>query len=387
MLGSGSGDIVPMIFSYVTSLKEKVQLERVCRSFRKNARTFQAWSNIIYVKIREDDFLIDHNNYWINNDNIAVHHLPSAIESILHRSRNVRFITTWSCKRLTASALVCRSVIDCGTNQKIQELRLNGCHSPDISANILLLVEALKNQLKCLTLAAICFEYFIEMDRLWENIGECGKLESFAYMTGTNCDHWSTRPTVSPEMVKVALRGKAINTIGLWMPCIDTVNFIDIVSSFSDPRSLRYLMCSNWLSLADFALSLPFTFDNLNQIDFIHAGSLTKTNRNWSAILRLPLLSSQLKALLIKHDGPGLDRDQVVELIASYLTFLNKRPSAVDFKIRLYSKAFVDTDWSTVKESLVKNHDCQIEEPSFSESNFCVRCGKSSCSVRASVEI
>ncbi len=45
-LAVGSGDCLPLIFNCLTLLKDKVRLERVCKRFRKHARSFSAWSNV-----------------------------------------------------------------------------------------------------------------------------------------------------------------------------------------------------------------------------------------------------------------------------------------------------------------------------------------------------
>ena len=381
MLDRGSGDTMSIILGYVTSLKEKIRLERVCRSFRKHARTFQAWSSIKSVEIRDASLLIANSDYWMNSDIIAAKYIATAIESVLYRSRNVCFINLVACKRLKAYGLIGRSITEPATNKNIRQLFLSGWRSPDVSFIILLLIDALKTQLSFLQLVSICFMNVIDMERMWNIIGACVNLESFTYLV--ECYHIDGS-TISPEMVKLALRGKAIRAINILLPCIDTANFIEIVSSFSDPRSLRHLMCSSYLSLTDFARRLPATFDNLNEINYNYVGSLTKKDSDWSVILRLPSLASKLTTLSIRHSGLGLDLNQVVELIVTYLTILNNRANAIDFKLRFYSATLKKGDINTVKESLIKDHGCQIEQSVFLGSSIRIRCVKDS---RASIEI
>jgi hypothetical protein len=272
------------------------------------------------------------------------------------------------------------------TNRKLQQLTLDGYKSPNISKYILLLLQALKNQLTVLLLDGIRFADVSDMKLLWNIIGECVNLKSFTFWEDCHINE----SMISREMVKQAMREKAIRKIGMVIPCIDTVNFIEILSSFSDPRSLQQLTCCNVFSLTTIAHHLPFTFDNIKEITYYYFGSITKKSPDWDVILRLPHMSSHLTKLVIIQDGvrePYLDLNQSVELIVSYLVILNKRESAVDFKLRIYSKAFnerCDIDWNYVKDLLIMIYRCQIELPNCLRSFFRVRSGTDS---RPSIEI
>ena len=54
MLGRGSGDTLPLIFKHLSSPKEKVRLERVCKLFQKQAKSAEAWSDETYLEIYND---------------------------------------------------------------------------------------------------------------------------------------------------------------------------------------------------------------------------------------------------------------------------------------------------------------------------------------------
>ena len=103
MLDIGSGDIIPMIFQFLTSLKEKVRLERVCRRFREHSLTFKAWSNIKNICIASDFVLHD---CLFNDDRIPPHSLSSAIESIFWHSQNVRHLNMRYCYSAIIYSLV-----------------------------------------------------------------------------------------------------------------------------------------------------------------------------------------------------------------------------------------------------------------------------------------
>lgn len=53
--GRGSGDVLPFIFKHISSVKDKVRLERVCKVFQYHAKSSLAWSNVKRVSVVYDE--------------------------------------------------------------------------------------------------------------------------------------------------------------------------------------------------------------------------------------------------------------------------------------------------------------------------------------------
>ena len=175
-LSAGSGDCLTLVFNCMNSLKDKVRLESVCKTFRKHARSFAAWSSVTSLVVEDEG-----KDHLINDDIIPTRRLKSAIEAIVIRSRNIQVIDLHGCKLPIAYSSVARTISKQGaaSYRNVKELYLFGHRSLLTSSlHIAHLVHMFKDQLQTLNLFDIRFKNSSDMTRFWNDIGKCVNLKT-----------------------------------------------------------------------------------------------------------------------------------------------------------------------------------------------------------------
>ena len=89
-----SADILPKILKFLTSLKEKIRMERVSQIFNQSSKSVEAWSAIKRIVIKDTN----EGSFKINGEIILAQTICDAIESIFIRNRNVQLINLRDCR-------------------------------------------------------------------------------------------------------------------------------------------------------------------------------------------------------------------------------------------------------------------------------------------------
>jgi hypothetical protein len=365
LLETLTSDSLFNIFKYLTSLKDKVRLERVCRTFRQHALTFEAWANIKSIVVCLDD-----GDYRINEDFIPVLFFAPAISSILNRSRqNISLIIDFS-RKLSSSvydfldqaafSTFASTILQENSYpyQYIQELKIDGKMYPDISLNAVLLIDIVKTQLKLLELRDICFNQSDNMEHLWVAIGQCVNLCTFGYF-----DEETDFDDKKVELVKQAMCGKPIKRLNLMMPCLVTKDLAEIVFALTNYQSIIHIGTNNHkISFSDLAPLLPPAV-RLQQIFYEYLFYMSEKSF-WPQVLYLPLLYPHLTTLTLSLSGK-FKMYNFFRLIKSYLTISYGEDSdtvqlPTYFMLDIYSKTWDTNGWAQQFASIANDHKCDF---------------------------
>jgi hypothetical protein len=289
-------DILPKILQFIKSPKEKIRLELVSRTFKQCA--WFEMKSIRIVCIRQNQKRLGR-YYLVNKDQISSDFISSAIHSILIRNRNVKAITIWQNECLDVT--VYQSVIETITQQgilsfrKIQTLNMDGYGLCGISQYMTTLIGTFSSQLKSLTIRNI-FHFDSAVGQLFKIVRRCTNLRKIRI-------HGFPRKFLN--MIKFALRGKAIKSMQIMDPHVTADDLVEIIKSLDNPNLLRRLRCGDLFCgdsfpLTDFEQRLPIAiWANLRHFWCQYRPSISSPDPNWSVLLRILRLCSQLKQLKI----------------------------------------------------------------------------------------
>jgi hypothetical protein len=348
-------DVLPNILKLLTSVNEIIRMERVCRTFWHCAHNPQSWSHIKTIDIND---CFHNGNYYINQIKISARFISRAVKSILIRSGSVNTINLRWCKCPIAYSSVSNTISEnVASFRYLRRLDIDGQCASNITQYIVTLCEALQSQLKSLKVRNLDFDTTSTVE-WWKVVKECVNLKTIEIDLGYD-------DTTTPDMVKSALRYKAIQSLALMGNCVTADELIEIISSVDKRTSLRHLGCGTYgsltFSLAEFAARLPTAhLTNLKSFNYYNCWqSLLPTDSTFAVLMRLPRLCPRLKYLTLTIDR---DLSAIVMLIASYLSIQNDSAALHSITSNLIVMRF-HLSWGERKivcESLVKQHNCDV---------------------------
>ena len=182
--------------------------------------------------------------------------------------------------------------------------------------------------------------------------------------------------TPSPNMVKIALKNKAIKRLRLEVTGVKTEDMIDIISSLSDQSLCHLTGGSETICLTKIARRLPSQYRNsLQHIEYRY---FHRVHPEWSVILLLPRQFTQLNKLtLIFVCLDYLTVNHITEMIVSYLNILlDNFNHSNSLKLRLWVEVLccTNTGWRQVFELLETDHNCKIEQSPTEKGTFYIHC-------------
>jgi hypothetical protein len=324
-------DILPTILRHLSSPKERIRLELVSREFRECAKSVEAWSNNAVISIRNER----QEHYRTNGCQItvSVELMSSAIKSILIRHRNVKAIDlhylSSAIYQVQTTLQMYRSIFETieqlgiHSFENLQTLLFDGVVSSQITRYIRMIIGSFKHQLKALSVTFLRFDNNIDATEWWETVGACVGLKRIDIILNTDA-------ATSVEMVRNALRGKAMKSVGCLNITAD--DLINVICSLADHSSaLRHLTCgrifhSDPFSLVEFAQRLP-TIHWTNLRHFTYRNYSDDSKPDIPVLMRLRQLCPQLKSLTLDawEDNNFVIRPRhIFDLIVTYMKTQNE---------------------------------------------------------------
>uniref|UniRef100_A0A914VV00 F-box domain-containing protein n=1 Tax=Plectus sambesii TaxID=2011161 RepID=A0A914VV00_9BILA len=360
-LSRGSGENLREVFKYLSSLKDRIRIERVCQTFKVHANSNKVWANVKVITIKEA-----YGSYQINNERIRVGRLASAVHSVLSRCHHVEVIDLSACNNAAVYSFVAECILNTGASsfKKLEQLKFCGPMSSDISNCITLVIDIFCAQLTTLNFFSVSSLEEHDSVRLWDCIGKCTKLKRIVYCAS----RYQENLHLSVSM-RTALRNKPIEHLHLDANgSIKANDLIEIIACRSQQRSLKYFATTNecitlidffhkqpafnWMGLQHFAYKfhIRFIIDNLFQPD-----------PNWAIAMNLPRLLPLVSRLTLF--GAFTSTNQTVDLLISYMSILNENSKA-QRSIILYlcfTCVLRAAGWETVFDVLRSDYRCEIE--------------------------